>query len=230
MNYLKKAQSNDKILYSNEYFSNGYNHTIYLKKAIDDGSNRSKIYLSIYSYVNGIEVQQGYLYFYLDFDSKTSDFIGLKIHPEYRNLNIGSLLISNWINLCLNNGFSFLGTNEKQRKPFLLYLLKTYGFEIPDTTLYNTRNDVIKIYNGLFNIDKRKILLFKDSKHENIFIKTNSFKEDNYLIIHDSNNLKHLDDIIMPLQNFKKNKVKYKLLNLDVAEQKVMSILNKHKK
>ena len=73
--------------------------------------------------------------FYLDKENKTSEFIGIGVAPEYRDLNIGSFLIASWIDLCLNNGYDFLGANKKQRKPFLLYLLKTYGFEIFDKSI-----------------------------------------------------------------------------------------------
>ena len=145
MKYFEKLDTRIKTTYSTDYFSGDYNHEIYLMKANDDGSHRPKYYLRAVTNINGVEVIQGYLYFYIDYDTKTSEFIGIKVHEEFRDLNIGSLLVSLWIDLCLNNGIDFLGSNKKQRKPFLIYLLKTFGFEILDKGLYKNSKDLISI-------------------------------------------------------------------------------------
>lgn len=230
MGKLENLEPGNRTLYSDGYFSGDYSQELYLKKAVDDGSNRPKFYISIFSKINGNLVQQGYLYFYLDYETKTSNFIGIKVHPEYRNLNIGSFLIASWIDLCLNNGYDFLGVNEKQRKPFLLYLLKTYGFEILDKSLYDTRPDVISICRSTDLSDKRKFLLFKDPQHEKVFMGTNIYKTDNYEITHNQNGIIILDNIILPLQSMKRNKVKYELLNQELAEIKAETVISRHKK
>lgn len=230
MNKLENLENGSKILYSNGYFSGDYNQELYLKKAIDDGSNRPKFYISVHSNINGCLVQQGYLYFYLDYETKTSSFIGIQVLQPYRNLNIGSFLVASWIDLCLNYGYDFLGVHEKQRKPFLLYLLKTYGFEILDKSLYDIRPDVISICRSTNHNDKRKYLLFKDSKHEKVFIGTNVYKSDNYEIIHNQNNMIFLDNVILPLQNMKKNQVRYELLDRILAESKTETVINNHKR
>ena len=129
MGKLENLETGDKFLYSDKYFSGDYNQELYIKRSEDDGSNKPKYFINAYSNINGEIVRQGYIYFYLDEKTKTSSFIGVKVEDAYRDLNIGSFLIASWINLCLNNGYDFLGVNQKQRKPFLLYLLKTYGFE-----------------------------------------------------------------------------------------------------
>lgn len=230
MNKLEKLDQNKKALYTTGYFSGDYNQELYIKRANDDGSNRPKYYLIITTTISGEQIQQGYLYFYLDFNTKTSYFIGLKVQQEYRNLNIGSLLIANWIDLCYNNGYNFLGVNAKQRKPFLLYLLKTYGFEIIDKSLYEIRQDVISIYKNPQPNHNEKLLLFKNKNHEEIFMKTKIYKADNYKIIHTTDNIILLDNIILPLQNRKKNQVNYELLDQNLAKTKTKTIISRHKK
>ena len=230
MNTFKNLTAGKRYLYSNSYYSGKYNHKIYLKKSIDDGSNKPKFYISIFSSFNGIERQLGYLYFYVDYELKSCNFIGLKVEPNYRGLNIGSLLIATWIDLCLNNNFDFLGTNEKQRKPFLLYLLKTFGFEIFNKSLYETRDDIITICKSKNIIDNSKILLFKDPFHEETFKKTNTYNEDNYKIVKNENEIIVLDKVIMPFQNRSKSKINYSLLDFEEAETKTKKILLKHKK
>ena len=104
------------------------------------------------------------------------------------------------------------------------------GFEILDTSLYETRPDVITVCRSLDFSDKRKMLLFKDSMHENNFIKTNIFKEDNYEIIHSNEGIIMLDNVILPLQNRHKNSVHYELLDELLAEYKVQNTISKHTK
>ena len=230
MGLLENLEIGKKILYSDGYFSGDYNQQLYLKRADFDSSDRPKFYLCIFSRVNSSLIQQGYLYFYLDYENKTSDFIGIHVEPEYRNLNIGSFLIASWIDLCLNKGYDFLSANKKQRKPFLLYLLKTYGFEILDKSLYASRNDVITICRNSDQADKSKLLLFRDSKHEKNFMATNIYKTDNYQIVHDKNGIILLDDVIVPLQSMKRNQVKYELFDLSLAENKTRTVINRHKR
>lgn len=230
MSVLDNLGFGERRFYSGGYFSGEYNQEVYIKRSEDDGSGRPKFYMGVYSLINGRFVQQGYLYFYLDKDTKTSDFIGIKVLEEYRNLNIASFLIASWINLCLNNGYDFLGANEKQRKPFLLYLLKTYGFEVMDKSLYLTRKDVIAVCRSAKKNDTRKLLLFRDLKHEKDFLGSNSFRDDNYEIIHDLRGVAILGDVIMPLQNRKRDSIKYNLLDMLVAQEKTAHVIERHKR
>ncbi len=229
MNSLNNLTEGEKKLFKDGFYSGDFDENLYIKKAIDDGSGKPKFYISVYTNINGDLILQGYLYFYLDFENKQSNFIGIMVNKEYRNLNIASFLVANWIDLCMNNNYK-LGVNDKQRKPFLLYLLKSYGFEILDTSLYETRPDVITVCRSLDFSDKRKMLLFKDSMHENNFIKTNIFKEDNYEIIHSNEGIIMLDNVILPLQNRHKNSVHYELLDELLAEYKVQNTISKHTK
>ena len=230
MDTLRKLPEGERTLYQDNVFSGDFSQSIFLKKANDDGSNRPKYYISAFSPIDGELRMQGYLYFYLDYENKSSHFVGIKVYPEYRNLNIASFLVATWIDICLNNGYDFLGTNQKQRKPFLTYLLKTYGFEILDKSLYQTRPDVITICRNQDTLDLTKYLKFKDPVHEHRFTKTNIYKEDNYHIIHDMEGFITLDDIILPLQGAKRANINYELLDKDLAEAKSKLTIKKHTK
>lgn len=227
---LEEIENGKKILYADNFFSGDYNQELYLKKANDDGSHKPKFYITVHSNINGKLVNQGYIYFYLDPKTKTSNFIGVKVNEEFRGLNIGSFLIASWIDLCLNNGYNFLGVHETQRKPFLLFLLKTYGFEIWDITLYHTRPDVISICKSFDASDRRKFLLFRDPKHEKAFAGTNICKTDNYEIVHDPRSVIILDNVLLPLQGRKTTSARYELLYQELANEKVETVLNRHKK
>lgn len=232
MSKLENLEIGNKELYSTGYFSGEYNQDLYLKRAVDDGSNHPKFYIGAFTNINGELVRQGYLYFYLDYEDgiKISTFIGMSVEEQFRNLNIGSFLIASWIDLCLNNGYDFLLAHKKQRKPFLLYLLKTYGFEVFDKSLYSARSDVISICRSSDLNDRRKLLLFKDSKHEDVFAKTNVYKHDNYKIIHSTNGVILLDKVILPLQDAKRSPVEYELLDEELAENKAHTIIYRHKR
>ncbi len=227
---LEQLNEGESTLYKDGFFSGDFNQDLYLKKSKMDVSNRPKYVLRVYSKINGELVLQGYLYFFLDYKTKASYFIGLKVMEEFRNLNIGSFLVASWIDLCINNGYNFLGVNEKQRKPFLLYLLKTYGFEIFDKSLYQTRPDVISICRNIDFIDKSKMLLFKNEKHEKVFMGTNIYKSDNYKIIHDTKGVIILDNVILPLQSRKKVQVDYTLIDEALAKTKTESVISNHKR
>ncbi len=228
MGIIEKLNEGDSKLYSTGYFSGEYNQDLYLKKAVMDNSNRPKYYINVFSSINNELVEQGYLYFYLDYEKKSSHFIGVKVKEKYRDLNIGSFLVATWIDLCLNNGYDFLGVNPKQRKPFLLYLLKTYGFEILDKSLYETRPDVISICRNTDFNDKNKYLLFRSKKHEEVFTKTNIYQTDNYKIINSLEGMIHLDNIILPLQSRKRTQVDYELQEKELAETKSETVISRH--
>lgn len=230
LSIIENMQPNDKVLYSDRVFSKDFDQKLFLRRSIDDGSNRPKYYLNVLTNINGKLVQQGYLYFYLDYEKKTSDFIGIKVNEEYRNLNIGSFLIATWIDLCFNNGYNFLGTSEKQRKPFLLYMLKTYGFEILDRSLYDKRPDVITICRSIDLLDRKKYLLFRDPKHESNFKQTNIYSHDNYETVHNTDGMILLDNVVLPLQSRRRNLAPYSLLDAIKAEEKSKITISNHKK
>ncbi len=227
---FQNLEVNNKYLLTNSFFCGDFNQELYLKKSIDDGSHKPKFYLTIYANINNQSIMQGYLYFYLDYQSKTSSFIGIKVLNEYRNNNMASFLIASYISLCMNNGYEILNINPKQRKPFILYLLKTYGYEVNDLNLYEIRKDVISICRKKESDDLTKLLLFKDIKHELSFMSTNSYKFDNYQIVHSKDDLIILDQVIMPLQNASLIPINYELIDKDKAFNKTNLVLSRHKK
>ena len=230
MSKLDELELGDLTFYRDGFYSGEYNQSLHLKKAKGEDIELPKIFLGIYSNINGRLERQGYVYFYLDKKAKKAYFIGMKVENEYRNLNIGSLLIASWIDLCMNNGYETLGLNYKQKKPFIIYLLKTYGFEVLDITEYNKRKDVITICRSEDESDNSKLLFFNDQKHEKRFTQMNVYKEDNYSIIHSKEGVIELDDIILPLQGIKKNHVDYELLDFLLAEERVTSTIGNHRR
>lgn len=227
MSILENMNPKDQIIYDDRAFSGDFDQTLYLKKATGNANQDPMFYIRAFTQINGEPTQQGYIYFHLNSENKSSNFIGVKVEEEFRNLNIASFLVASWIDLCLNNGYDFLGANQKQRKPFLLYLLKRYGFEVLDKSLYETRPDVIAICRD-FEAPKKKLLLIKDEKHKKAFSKTNIFKEDNYHIVHDTHGIVVLDNIILPLQGAKKANIHYSLLDEVLATKKTETTLKNH--
>ncbi len=228
MSKLNELEIQKNILYKTGFFSGDYSQDLYLKKANIKEENR--VYLSAFGVVNGELERQGYLYFTVDFEKKVSQFIGVFVDEKYRNLHIASFLVASWIDLCWNQGLDFLGVNHNQRKPFLLYLLKTYGFEVFDLSLYQTRKDVITICRSKELEDKQKYLLFKDEKHEKAFLNTNVYQTDNYEVIHNPMNHILLDQVIMPLQNRNRKEVYYELLKEELANTKIKNTIESHQK
>lgn len=227
MSILKNMNPKDQIIYDDRAISGNYDQTLFLKRAMGNPNEDPIFYIRAYGKTNDELVPQGYIYFHLNHETKSSSFVGVKVEEEFRNLNIASFLVASWIDLCMNNGYDFLGVKQKQRKPFLLYLLKKYGFEVLDKSLYETRPDVIAICRD-YQYPKQKLLLFKDQKHENAFAKTNVFKDDNYQLVRDTHGIVVLDNIILPLQGQKKANVNYSLLDEVLATEKTESTLKSH--
>ena len=230
MSKLEDMQPKEKALYKEGFFSGDYNQDLVLKRAVAGEKELPKYYICAMSNINGVMTIQGYIYFYMDLENKKSYFIGVKVQEEYRNLNIGSFLVASWIDLCFNYGYEFLGVNQKQRKPFLLYLLKTYGFEIFDKSLYQKRKDVIAICRSMDELDHNKYLLFKDAQHEKNFRGTNVYKTDNYQILDSLGDKVILDEVLLPLQHMSRIGVPYELRDYDQAEEKTEKTINNHRR
>lgn len=174
--------NNEKII--TEFFDNqNHYHRLTLSKSLFAPLNKDQYFLKMYTYdYNGNYTCQGYTYFYLDDLNKTSIFIGAYIKPEFRGQGISSYLIANWINICANEGYTKLATNKSQKKPFLLYLLKTFGFEIDNVNQYSVCFDNIFIYRN-FNDKEHKYVLFKSPSHAKYFENSKVYKNDNYVIL-----------------------------------------------
>ena len=88
---------------------------------------------------------------------------------------------------------------------------------------------MIYIYRDYDYDIKTKLLLFKDPKHEDNFLKTNIYQDDDYEIIHDEDEGIYLDKIILPIQNINTNPISYNLLNERMANKKCKRVLRKHR-
>ena len=198
----------------------GLKQDLYIEKTFSELLNASFYFIKAYITKDGVMDCQGYIYFFVDVEQNCSTYIGTYIKPVYRNMGLASLLTSSWINFCLENNLYNLKTNKKQKKPFLLYMLKTYGFELDNIDDYKT---------SLFNIHicKKedsliKYLFFENLKQRVSFEKGKTFKEDNYSIIDSlDNETEKLDTII--LSNI------YYLTDEDKAYQKSSHVLSKCK-
>lgn len=195
MNFIKNCPYDRNILYEDGFNWQGLKQRLFFQKSIMKMNGKTQYFLK--SYINGKNVDcQGYIYFYLNQDLKVSDFIGVYVKPEYRNTGVASFLVASWIQFCFNNGYDFLGTNKKQRKPFLLYLLKTYGFEILDSNIYKSSKHVIHICKQ--KESNTKYLLFENKLEQENFMKGKVAKEDNYQVVSKlSPNLSYLDSVIL---------------------------------
>ncbi len=155
---------------------------------------------------NETPIQCAYIYFYLNFETRETKYIGTYVKPEFRNNDFASLLTSLWTYICMDNNFYEYVTNKKQRKPFLLYLLKLYGFEISDLSLYDTSNKTVFICKD--GLSKDKCIYFKDGNLAKNFSESNNAKKDNYRILSSLDNVEVLDKILIStpyeLQNYEK--------------------------
>lgn len=221
MQQLENIKYNRQIILFNNLNYFNKLQRLYISKSLYKNINCDQYFIKAYYIENGNLICQGYIYFYIDSNTKTSSYIGTYIKPEFRNSGLASLLTSSWIMFCLDNDIYNLTTNKKQRKPFLLYLLKTFSFEITNKEKYNLSNYTISICKK--DNDLTKYLLFKNNIGEQNFKKGNIFKEDNYHILNSlSDDAKILDNVILSSI--------YNIQDSNFSYQKSLHTINKHKK
>lgn len=170
---------------------------IYLEKVIFPQNNRDQYFIKIYKTNDkGSYICKGYIYFYLDLLNRESNFIGEFVKPEYRDDGLGQLLISYWVNLCLENGIYNLNTSHKQRKPFIVYLLKKFKFDILNIAQYEISLNTISVCKK--DGDKSKYLFFKNPLQAATFKNSKILESDNYLILDSLNeNTQVLDQVLL---------------------------------
>lgn len=155
---------------------------VYFEKSLFSAKNIDQYFIKVYKpNCNGSYLCQGYIYFYLDLLKKESNFIGLYVNPEIRNQGLGQLLISYWVSFCLDNGIYDLNTIKKQRKPFIIYLLKKFKFELQNITQYETYPNTISICRS--NLTNDKYLFFKNPIQAQTFKNGSINSGDNYHIL-----------------------------------------------
>ena len=155
----------------------------FLEKAFFKSKNADQYFIKIYrTDLSGSHSRDnmGYIYFYLDSESKTSSYIGTYVKPEYRSLGLASLLTAYWIKMCLDDGYDFLTTNKTQRKPYLLYILKKVFFEIDDPERYHLSKHTIHICK---DGEGQRFLLFKSDELARRFQSGKIYRGDDYKIM-----------------------------------------------
>ena len=193
---LSKLDYNRGINLDVKKVSNKSFQIIKLEKSFFKDKVMDQYFIKLYKVENDSLVCQGYIYFYLDTDARISTYIGSYVKPEYRSTGIASLLTSYWIKFCLDNGFYDLTTIKSQKKPFLLYILKNYSFEIEDPLKY-LKNDY-NIHICTLPNDSTKYLVFDNERYAISFKEGTVYKNDNYQIVSkDTENLTRLDTILL---------------------------------
>lgn len=218
---LQQLDYNDMKIINDDLMFQGSIQRTYIKKTRDSATKRDYYFIYLYKVNENSDMNcQGYIYFYLNFDTKTSEYIGSYIKPEYRSKGLASLLTSSWIKLCLDYDINHLKTIRKQRKPFLLYLLKTYTFELQNISFYQISDSNIHIYRK--DNSNEKYLLFENQKQREIFQHGKIYREDNYNIIDEpSSSYEKLDTVILSKRYF--------LQDEETAYQKALRIENEHR-
>lgn len=170
----------DKLILIGE--NKEHKQRVYLQKTQFKVKNKDHYFIKLLKpSIKGNLLCQGYIYFYFDLLKKESNFIGVYVDEKYRNQGIAQLLISYWIIFCFDNGIYNLDTNIKQRKPFILYLLKKFKFDILNINEYETSPNTISICKKENSLNK--YLYFKNIDQKETFIKGNIKNEDNYIIL-----------------------------------------------
>lgn len=222
MGVLENLPYQTTILLSNNLEYQNCKQQISLTKYACSTDKNDRYYLRT-SILNedGEPFNLGYLYFYLNTKSSNSEFIGVGVNEDYRNSGIASLLISSWIQLCLNDGIDDLMTISRQRKPFLLYLLKKYDFELMDINNYQTSTRVVHICRSKASFDK--CIMFPNKSEEKKFRNSNIMKTDNYEIISSpSNDIEIIDTVVLS--------VPYIVQDNEKAYQKSLQTYNRYRK
>ena len=178
---LQNLDYNSRMSILNTIDMNGNFLRLTLEKSYFRQLQKDQYFIKAYTIIDGNLICLGYIYFYIDFDTMTSEYIGSLIKDEHRNNGLASLLHACWIDLCLQNGLEHLQTIKNQRKPFLIYLLKKNAFEIEDPSLYDRLSYTIHICKK--DDDPSKYLLFKSPKAAEHFKRGTIYAHDNYQIL-----------------------------------------------
>lgn len=192
---------------------------IFFTKSYCPSNNQMQYFFHAYLHQGAKLINQGYIYFYIN--DNTSTFIGSFTNPEYRNEGINTLLISCWIKYCLDHDITILTTNKKQRKPFLVYLLKTFSFELKDISLYEI--NPFTIYICRKENDLNKYLYFKNAGQGRTFSQGKIMQRDNYKIIDTlSHDIEVLDQVLLSTP--------YYLSDENKAYNRSLSLIKKHER
>ncbi len=181
-NIIKNLPHDTNYLISSFVSSDGILHRIYLSKSYFTLGQRDQYFLKLMRISPDFDMRcEAYIYFYINQIKNSTEFIGAFTDYQNRNKGYASLLFSSYIKLCLDEGINEFTTNRKQRKPFLLYMLKTYFYELKNINLYEVSPNLIYICKK--NNDTKKYLLFKNKGQEETFKHGKIMEHDNYYIL-----------------------------------------------
>lgn len=187
------VENKEKIFYDSFHRENG-DVLIYFSKH-SSANDLPRFYFSFYEK----EALFAYIYFYLNMGEKTSKFIGMYVNEEKRNEGYAKLLLSTWIQFCLHHSIEIIQTIERQRKPFIIYLLKTFGFDLLNEE--KKQKDRRKIAICKKEDSCSKCLHFYYKNQEMGFLNSHIMKEDNYEILSlfdlENPNIQVLDSILL---------------------------------
>jgi len=161
-----------------------------LKKNPMPGKNSFQIYCYLVEF-DGSLTLQGYMYFFVSQNCDSASYAGTYVHPSFRRSGIAKKMMATWIKFCLENGIEDLKTIKRQRKPFLLYMLKGYSFELKRKELYEGRSIHICEKSG------SKALLFDDLSVKKIFLNSKIYQDDSYIVLDDLGDYQPLDKVIL---------------------------------
>lgn len=196
MQSIEKVEYNRKLLLLKDLVCIDCNQRLYIEKSFCKQTNSDNYFIKAYKLENDCLICQGYIYFYIDKKNNSSTYIGTKVKEEYRNKGVASLLTSSWIKFCLDNDIYNLNTNKKQRKPFLLYALKTYSFELDDVNKYAYSKFNIHICKK--EDELTKYLFFENLRQKENFMSGKIYSSDNYQVLDETDqNTRKLDTILL---------------------------------
>lgn len=196
MQSIEKVEYNRRLSLLKDLVCIDFNQKLYIEKSFCKQTNSDQYFIKAYKLENDCLICQGYIYFYIDKKNKSSTYIGTKVKEEYRNKGVASLLTSSWIKFCLDNDIYNLNTNKKQRKPFLLYMLKTYSFELDDVNKYASSKFNIHICKK--EDEFIKYLFFENLRQKENFMRGKIYLADNYQVLDEMDqNTQKLDTILL---------------------------------
>ena len=114
-----------------------------------------------------------------------SKYIGSKVWDDYRNKELGDLLMSIYLYYSYDNGFTFVESTTRQRKFDLLSLMNKYGFRVKTPEVYDDGERITMFKNNMvvdiFKQNKGGLYYrFKTRKAEEIYKRSNAKVAGNY--------------------------------------------------
>ena len=105
MKMLENLLYKTDIVIKNDLIYQKFQQKITLSRHFCSTDSNDRYYLKLNTIMDDEIINQGYLYFYLHPENLSSQFIGIAVNEDYRNSGVASILISSWIQFCLDNGY-----------------------------------------------------------------------------------------------------------------------------